>query len=196
MNDTPKNPKIDPATWVDDHGDVLYRFALIRVKDEHVAEDLVQETFISALQGLEKFKGGSSVRTWLVGILKHKIIDQFRKGSREVVSADLHSIEDETEDEIFNRWGQWRQPPSSWEDSPDNLFEDKEFWGVFRRCMEALPEGFRRAFSMREIDGLKTDEICKVLGITSTNLWVMLHRARGKLRNCLDNNWFREKGPA
>ncbi len=196
MNDTPKSTKTDPATWVDEHGDILYRFALLRVKDEHVAEDLVQETFISALQGLDKFKGGSSVRTWLVGILKHKIIDQFRKGSREIVSADLSAIEGETEDEIFNRWGQWRRPPSKWGESPDNLLEDKEFWGVFRRCMDALPESFRRAFSMREIDGLKTDEICKVLSVTSTNLWVMLHRARGKLRDCLDNNWFREEGPA
>jgi RNA polymerase sigma-70 factor (ECF subfamily) len=191
MNETSR--QTDPATWVDAHGNVLYRYALLRVKDTHVAEDLVQETFISALEGLAAFKGGSSVRTWLVGILKHKILDYFRRNTREIASADLTALEGETEDETFNRLEQWRHAPSSWQDSPDKLLENKEFWNVFVRCLEGLPESFRRAFTLRELDGLETEEACKILGITSTNLWVMLHRARAKLRNCLDDNWFREK---
>jgi RNA polymerase sigma-70 factor (ECF subfamily) len=191
MNETSR--QTDPATWVDAHGNVLYRYALLRVKDTHVAEDLVQETFISALEGLAAFKGGSSVRTWLVGILKHKILDYFRRNTREIASADLTALEGETEDETFNRLEQWRHAPSSWQDSPDKLLENKEFWKVFVRCLEGLPESFRRAFTLRELDGLETEEACKILGITSTNLWVMLHRARAKLRNCLDDNWFREK---
>jgi len=195
MTDYPSTNKLDPSTWVDAHGDALYRFALLRVKDAHVAEDLVQETFISALEGLGAFKGGSSVRTWLVGILKHKIIDHFRKNAREIVSSDLTALEGETEDDTFNRWEQWRRSPSSWGDSPDNVLEDKEFWTVFVRCLEGLPESFRRAFALRELDGLHTEEICKVLGVTATNLWVMLHRARGKLRNCLEDNWFRDTPP-
>ena len=195
MTDSPSTNKLDPSTWVDAHGDALYRFALLRVKDAHVAEDLVQETFISALEGLDAFKGGSSVRTWLIGILKHKIIDHFRKNAREIVSSDLTALEGETEDDTFNRWEQWRRSPSSWGDSPDNVLEDKEFWKVFVRCLEGLPESFRRAFALRELDGLQTEEICKVLGVTATNLWVMLHRARGKLRNCLEDNWFHDTAP-
>ncbi len=192
MSETPRT-ELDPSTWVDAHGDVLFRFALLRVKDAHVAEDLVQETFISALEGLKAFKGESSVRTWLVGILKHKILDHFRRSSREIVSADLSSLENETEDETFNRLEQWRKPPSAWNDSPDNLLENKEFWNTFVKCMEGMPESFRRAFALREMDGLGTEEICKILGVTATNLWVMLHRARGRLRDCLDNAWFRDK---
>jgi RNA polymerase sigma-70 factor (ECF subfamily) len=195
MNDSPSATKPDPTTWVDAHGDVLYRFALLRVKDPDVAQDLVQDTLVSALEGLERFKGGSSVRTWLIGILKHKIIDYFRKSAREIVSTDLDGLEGETDDETFNRWGQWRRSPSKWLDTPDNLMENKEFWGVFVRCLDGLTPTFRRAFSLREMDGLKSDEICKILGVTATNLWVILHRARGKLRNCLDDNWFRESRP-
>jgi len=183
----------DPSTWVDTHGDALYRFALLRVKDTHVAEDLVQDTFVSALEGLDAFKGHSAVRTWLIGILKHKILDYFRRNTREIATADLGAIEEESEDETFNRLEQWRHAPGSWKDTPDNLLENKEFWKVFVRCMEGLPESFRRAFALREMDGLATEEACKILGVTATNLWVMLHRARAKLRNCLDDNWFGEK---
>jgi RNA polymerase sigma-70 factor (ECF subfamily) len=193
MNDSLSTFKPSPSTWVDDHGDVLYRFALLRVRDPHVAEDLVQETFISALQGLQEYRGDSSERTWLVGILKHKVLDHFRKNSREIVSSDLSALTDDTEDETFNRWEQWRRPPSSWRESPDNLLEKKEFWRVFVGCLDGLPESFRRAFALRELDGLGTDEVCKILDVTATNLWVMLHRARARLRNCLDDNWFREK---
>jgi RNA polymerase sigma-70 factor (ECF subfamily) len=194
MSDSSKT-KPDPSTWIDAHGDVLYRYALLRVKDVHAAEDLVQDTLISALEGLDSFEASSSIRTWLVGILKHKILDYFRRGTREIASADLSALEDETEDETFNRWEQWRRPPTAWRESPDNLLENKEFWIIFIRCLEGLPESFRRAFALRELDGLKSDEVCKILGVTATNLWVMLHRARARLRNCLDDNWFREENP-
>jgi RNA polymerase sigma-70 factor (ECF subfamily) len=181
----------DPTTWVDEHGDALFRYALLRVKDPGVAEDLVQETFLSALKGVDRFRGGSSLRTWLVGILKHKIIDHFRKGRPEVLSADLATMENETGEERIDREQATRQAPTKWGDMPDNLLEDKEFWNVFVSCLDDLPETHRRAFALREIDGIKGDEICKILGITSTNLWVILHRARGKLRGCLEANWFR-----
>jgi RNA polymerase sigma-70 factor (ECF subfamily) len=191
MNDNRTSSIPDPTNWVDVHGDVLYRFALIRVKDTHLAEDLVQDTFIAALEGLGSFKGGSSVRTWLVGILKHKVLDYFRKSAREAPSTDLSALEAASEEQTFNRWGQWRQGPGKWPEDPGNLLENKEFWRAFTRCLDGLPDALRRAFSLREIDGMKTDEICKILNITSTNLWVMLHRARGRLRDCLDNTWFK-----
>jgi RNA polymerase sigma-70 factor (ECF subfamily) len=183
----------DPSTWVDEHGDALYRFALLRVKDPSVAEDLVQETFLAALKGLDGFKAGSSIRTWMVGILKHKIIDRFRRAKPEVLAADLASMENETETDRLDRADHRHEAPSVWHSDPDKLLDNKEFWKVLVACLDGLPETHRRAFSLREIDGLSGNEICKILSITSTNLWVILHRARGKLRNCLDNNWFNAK---
>jgi RNA polymerase sigma-70 factor (TIGR02943 family) len=189
---TPRDEKkSDTASWVDEHGDALYRYALLRVKDPTVAEDLVQETFLSALKGIDGFKGGSSLRTWMVGILKHKIIDYFRKGKPEILASDLAAAYDETEAEKLDRSHSHRERPTPWQGDPDKLLENKEFWGVLMECLDALPQAHRRAFSMREIDGIKGEEICKILNITSTNLWVILHRARVKLRNCLDANWFK-----
>jgi len=185
--------KHDPSTWVDEHGDALFRFAILRVKDPNVAEDLVQETFLSALKGIDGFRGGSSLRTWMVGILKHKIIDYFRKGKPEILASDLATMENETESDRLDRSDQRRKSPTVWHGDPDKLLENKDFWGVFVACLDGLPETHRRAFAMREIDGIKGDEICKILNITSTNLWVILHRARGKLRNCLNANWFKTK---
>lgn len=190
MTDSNDPKKQDPSRWVEDHGDALFRFALLRVKDTNVAEDLVQETFLSALKGIEGFKGGSSLRTWLIGILKHKIIDHFRRTKPEVLAADLAAKENETEAERLERSGP-KPTLTGWEGSPSKLLEDKEFWAVFISCLDGLPESYRRAFSMRELDGIKGEEICKVLNITATNLWVMLHRARGKLRTCLEANWFK-----
>lgn len=195
VKDHAQKTKPDPSTWVDLHGDVLYRFALLRVQDPHVAEDLVQETFISALQGLDRFKGGSAVRTWLVGILKHKIIDYFRRSAREVTSADLTPIGDAAGGEPINRLADAKARDSGWRDAPDNVMENKEFWKTFVACLDGLTPTFRRAFSLREMDGLKTDEICKILGITATNLWVILHRARAKLRSCLGATWFGGDSP-
>ncbi|UCH85484.1 MAG: sigma-70 family RNA polymerase sigma factor, partial [Candidatus Latescibacterota bacterium] len=120
-----------------------------------------------------------------------KILDHFRRSAREASSTDIDAFEGIPEEETFNRWGQWRNQPGSWPDDPGNLLENKEFWRAFIRCLDGLPNGLRRAFSLREIDGLKTEEICKILGVTATNLWVMLHRARGKLRDCLDATWFK-----
>lgn len=189
----PNKQKYDPATWVDEHGDALFRFALLRVKDINVAEDLVQETMLSALKGIDRFKGGSSLRTWLVGILKHKIIDHFRRNRPEILSSDLATMENETEEERLDRSMQRNRGFSEWKESPIKLLENKDFWNAFTHCLDGLSENHRRAFTMREIDGIKGDEICKILDITSTNLWVILHRARGKLRGCLEANWFNAK---
>lgn len=189
MTEVP-SPKHDPSNWVEEHGDALFRFALLRVKDQTVAEDLVQETFLSALRGIDRFKGKSSLRTWLVGILKHKIIDHFRRNRPEILSSDLGTLENETEEERLER-SAVKDQRAEWNAMPSNLLENKEFWAVFTDCLSGLPENHRRAFALREIDGIKGDEICKILDITSTNLWVILHRARGKLRSCLEANWFK-----
>jgi RNA polymerase sigma-70 factor (ECF subfamily) len=181
----------DPSEWVDLYGDALFRFAILRVKDQHIAEDLVQETFLSALQAVDRFKGDSSLRTWLIGILRHKIIDHFRKNTVEVCASDITLWEEEDDREYFDKTGHWKRSLHEWKDSPDGLLESKEFWKVFQSCLCGLPESHRRAFTLREIDGMAGDEICEILSVTPNNFWVMLHRARSRLRKCLDANWFR-----
>jgi RNA polymerase sigma-70 factor (ECF subfamily) len=186
----PKKLIGDPSEWVDLHGDTLFRYAVLRVKDEHLAEDLVQETFFSALRGIDSFKGKSSFRTWLVGILKRKIIDHFRKRVIEIPDADLTLWEEEDDKEYFDKEGHWSRSLRDWKESPEQLVENGEFWGTFQSCLSALPEAHRRAFTLRELDGYKNEEICKIMSISPSNMWVIMHRARAKLRKCLDTTWF------
>jgi RNA polymerase sigma-70 factor (ECF subfamily) len=177
-----------PEEWVALHGDILFRFAIMRVKDREIAEDLVQETLLAALKGKESFSGKSSERTWLVGILKHKIVDHFRKSTREQPVEDPQIYLDS--EDPFDNGGRWKMGPGEWGESPVHSLENKEFWGVLAGCVEKLPERLRQVFSLRELDGMESSQVCKVLSITSTNLWVILHRARAQLRSCLELNWF------
>jgi len=178
----------NPETWVDNYGDFLYRFALSRVKDPSVAEDLVQETFLAALRARENFKGRSAGRTWLIAILKHKIVDYIRKKIREPSTDKIETLTD-IADADFDDRGEWMIRPSKWAINPGNIYEQKEFLNVLYRCLAELPERLAEAFMLREMDGLSTEEVCKVLDITATNSWVMLYRARMSLRRCLENKW-------
>ena len=178
---------------VGQHRDYLYRYALLHLRDGTRAEDVVQETLLAAVESPDRFSGKSSLRTWLIGILKHKIIDVFRKQSRETSlegSADGES-EEEFADLYFDRLrtDHWHTFPQTWGD-PEQSLEDKRFWEVFDQCSMQMPSQIARAFYMREIMGLETDEICKELSITATNCWVMLYRARMSLRQCLELRWF------
>lgn len=178
----------NPESWVDSYGDFLYRFALLRVKDPSIAEDLVQETFLAALRARENFKGQSAGKTWLTAILKHKIVDHIRKKIREPSTDKIETLTD-TSDPDFDERGEWNIRPSKWAVNPENLYEQKEFLDVLYRCLAELPERLASAFIKREMDGLSTEQICKELGITATNSWVMLYRARMSLRRCLENKW-------
>ena len=183
----------NPESWVDQYGDFLYHFTLSRIKDPSIAEDLVQETFLAALKARKNFQGRSTARTWLIAILKHKIVDHIRKQVREHTSDKLESMlntaANDPVDSSFNDEGDWRIRPSKWAIDPMKLYEQKEFMDVLYRCLGELPERQAEAFMMREIDGLSTEEICKVLNISATNSWVMLYRARMWLRRCLENSW-------
>ena len=133
---------LDPAVWVDEHGDYLFRYALFRMRDRQRAEDAVQETFLAAIKAKDSFTGKSSVRTWLVGILKHKVIDHYRKTSRE---SSLDAVEDPDAliERSFNRrehWARGGPVPSSWGRKPDQAMEDGEFWQAFSDCLKGLPE--------------------------------------------------------
>ena len=187
----------DPSAWVDRHGDYLYRYALMRLRDPALAEDAVQETLLAALQSRKAFEGRSAERTWLTGILKHKLVDHFRKASRQAYSnSDRAEGEAFEHDELFRADGEWKghfdptRAPVEWCAGPAELLEQGEFWETFRRCIQPLPPRITSAFTLREMEGLSSEEICEVLGITANNLWVMLHRARMHLRRCLELNWF------
>ena len=179
-----------PDMWVQDHGDLLFRYALVRLRDRAAAEEVVQETFLAALKGREQFKGQASERTWLVGILKHKIIDYFRKSSREIPVTFLPSSEDSPED-VFDDDGKWKTEPGAWGDDPAGVLERKEFWKTFKECMGDLPRRLAEIFSLREFEGLGTEEIRNLMNVSATNLNVLLYRARLRLARCLDTNWFR-----
>ena len=187
---------IDPGQWVDEHGDVLYRFALIRLRDGAAAEDLVQETLLSAIQSMSSYSGKSSERTWLTGILKHKIIDHYRKNKRHVQftdeDMDLSGVEGlfKRPDMWDGHWGDTVRPVDP-EQSPDEVLERDEFWKVMNGCLSALPVRVANVFTLREMDGMSSDEICEALGLSSSNFWVIMHRARMQLRRCIEIKWFR-----
>ncbi len=179
-----------PDNWIDLHADVLYAYALKMIPDAHQAENLVQETFLAALKAQASFKGNSSEQTWLVGILRHKITDTLRSKYREVPASSL-APQDSSTDSFFDQInGTLRTAPGSWNVQPDDLLNHNEFWQTFEDCLKHLPTKTSAAFSLSEVDQMKSKEICKVLNITPTNLWSLLHRARVQLRQCLQINWF------
>lgn len=184
----------DPEKWVEEHGDYLFRCALLRVRDRVIAEDLVQETLLAALQARERFSGDSSERSWMIGILKHKIIDRFRKDIREHPAEDPEGMTDIfADDDTFDKDGHWRldqTAPMDWPDHPGAVLERKQFWESLRRCVSKLPQNMAQVFTLRELDELESDAICAMLHISSSNLWVLLHRARKQLRLCLEVNFF------
>lgn len=173
--------------WVDEHGDRLYRHALSRVKRPDVAEDLVQETFIAAVRSAEQFRGDVSPVNWLVGILRHKIMDHFRASYRSESAESLP--EDDELGALFDERGRWRQKPNPWS-VDDDLASREEFWRAFRQCLDGLPARLRAIFTLRVLDEVESDDVCKALRVSATNLWVSLHRARMRLRGCLEVNWF------
>ena len=179
--------------WLERHGDALYRYAYSRIRHAAQAEDLVQETLLAALQARGIFAGRSSERTWLIGILKNKLMDYLRKSAREQPVDTSAGIEAEI-DAMFEPDGHWKMPPAAW-DNPTEALEQKQFWKILAECLEALPARQAQVFALCEFDGLDSAEICKVFQIAATNLWILLHRARLRLRECLEIRWFgREPG--
>ncbi len=178
--------------WADKHLDALYGYAFQRVRHVQTAEDLVQETFLAAIQNYRKFKGQSSEVTWLIGILRHKIADHFRRQAAASGSKEK-AEEDEKVAARFNDRGGWAPKPGVWEGDPAHLAEKEEFWDTLKNCLSALPEPLAHAFIMREMEEQDADDVCQTLEISNSNLWVRLHRARLRLRDCLEFNWFASK---
>jgi len=168
----------------------LLRYATLQLRNPEAAEDAVQEALVAALAGEASFAGRANLRTWLTGILKHKIVDTIRRQSRDRSAADAaaEGAADEF-DGLYDRRGHWEEAPEAWE-QPEGSLQQKQFLAALEACLRALPERTARVFMMREHLGLETAEICKELDITATHCWVMLHRARMALRLCLNENWF------
>ena len=189
-NDSHKNSRksLDSETWVDQYGSALYAYALVRVRKPDLAEEIVQETFLAALQAHKRFQGRASEKTWLIGILKHKIVDHFRKVGRERPLTVI-DFEDDSMKNIFDHNGNWIDGPRRWPFDPGKSLEQKEFLKTLHNCLEKLPPRLAQVFVLRELDGLETKEICNVMNISPNNLWVMLYRARLHLRRQLELVW-------
>jgi RNA polymerase sigma-70 factor (ECF subfamily) len=189
----------DPERWVDEYGDYLFKYALVRLRDQTKAEDMVQETFLAALKGGDNFAGRSAEKSWLAGILKNKICDYYRKASRETSFTDLEFYSDEESDRFISDGlfkGGWIHEsgrdlgPLEWSSDPGASLDRQAFWKTFHECSSKLPKTIAAVFTLREVDGVESKEICNLLNVSESNLWVILHRARMALRRCLETNWF------
>jgi len=196
-------PPVTPAqdsrfAEIESHRPYLLRYALAQLRDGALAEEAVQEALVAALEGIGSFGGRSSLRTWLTSILRFKVIDLQRRAvaERAHVAFDEGTEGDDEGwlEELFDAGGHWRAPPQAWS-NPEAALEQRRFWEAFERCLDRLPGAGSRVFFQREVLGAETEAICKDEGITPSNCWVILHRARLQLRTCLEKNWFGRPAP-
>ena len=183
--------QLNPHQWVNAHADYLYAFAISRINDEEQARDLVQDTFLAALEKAENFEGKSSERTWLTAILKNKIIDVYRKKSSGLKNIEIKVAEEEQEDFFDRDSGHWvfeHGPKEFGIEDKDHII-NKEFEQILQKCLQKLPVLWKAVFTMKHIEEEPTDTICAELKVTSSNFWVIIHRAKLNMRACLQKNW-------
>lgn len=170
----------------------MLKFATLQLHDQGQAEDAVQEALIGAMNGARRFAGRAALKTWVFAILKNKIADILRQRERMINASSLLPEEGEDEDysELFDSKGFWQldERPVRW-GNPDEALQNRQFWQVFEICLNDMPPRQARLFMMKEFIELDTDEICKAVGVTVNNLFVTLHRARLRLRECLETRW-------
>ena len=177
----------DLSKWVEEFTSGLYSWALHKTSDEELAKDMVQDTFMAAAEKITTFRGDSSPKTFLFSILNHKIIDHYRKKINKPIS-----MEDQSLSSFFSAEGDWRdeKKPGEWQEDDSNLLDDENFQQVLRNCIQDLPEKWNVCVTSKYLMDKKTEEICQELGISTTNYWQMMHRAKLQLRECIENNWF------
>lgn len=184
---------LNPKNWIHLYADYLLNYAYFRVRDKELAEDLMQDTFISALKSQKTYNGTANEKTWLTIILKNKIIDYYRSSLNKHAKL-TDSIDNNSNNDYFNgndtyHWFDKKQP-KEWNNT-EKTIESKEFNAALNNCMKKMPEKLAAVFTLKYIDDEATETICKEVGITSSNYWVMIHRAKLQLRECLENNWFK-----
>ena len=180
--------QLHPENWVDQYADYLFNFAVSRVSDAELAKDLVQETFFAGLKSAKNYKGTAAERTWLIAILKRKVIDHYRKINSKKGKAEVrmnYSSQNDTDGDWLEE--QVADPLSILE---NDEIENEELGLAIQECISKLPKKQSLVFTMKTIQGMNTEDICKELGINPSNLWVMIHRSRTALMNCLNQNWF------
>ncbi|AUC85742.1 RNA polymerase subunit sigma-70 [Polaribacter sp. ALD11] len=183
-----KTHTLNSNKWIDNYADYLYNYSISRVNNSDLAKDLVQETFFAGLKSAKNFQGKASERTWLVSILKRKIIDHYRKINSNKGKAEVRmNFYNDGENE-----GDWLEErvPQSWDNASEKNIENEELRNQLEVCINKLPEKYAMVFRMKTVQEFETEEICKELDITSSNLWVIIHRARTQLRKCMEDNWF------
>jgi RNA polymerase sigma-70 factor (ECF subfamily) len=179
---------LNPNKWIDNYADYLFNYAVTRVNDSDLAKDLVQETFFAGLKSAKNFEGKATERTWLVSILKRKVINHYRKiNSNKGKSEVRMSFYEDGDNE-----GNWieERAPQRWDNASEKYIENEELKTQLELCIAKLPEKYAMVFRMKTIQEFETDDICKELDITASNLWVIIHRARTQLRKCMEDNWF------
>lgn len=183
---------LSPTNWISNYADALYAYAKPRVDDAQLAEDLVQETFLSAWKAKDGFKGEASEKSWLFTILKNKIIDHYRKKSKEIIQTGAGQ---DATDLFFNDAEHWteKDQPLKWGLEGADRLQQKEFYQVLESCKKKLQQQQQAVFVMKYMEDMDADEICKALNITSSNYWVLIHRAKLGLRACLEKNWINLK---
>ncbi len=182
-------PRMEPKNWLSAHGDVLYAYAMSRLRDREEAEEVVQETFLGALRNIQQFDRRGAEGAWLMGILKNKVVDRMRAISKAAVSLEG---EDKVVENLFDKKGNWSLASRKAGMFRLDSLEATEFREVFEKCFERLPKNQAAVFNLKEVHQENSDEVCKVLGISSTNLWVLMHRARLRLAECIKARWSME----
>jgi RNA polymerase sigma-70 factor (ECF subfamily) len=185
------NNELNPHRWVESYADYLYTYAVTRINDEEQARDLVQETFLAALERIDKFEGKSSERTWLTAIIKNKIVDVYRKRSSRLSNTDIHQAEQDQAEFFESEDGHWTSahaPRVFGIDDHDPLI-NKEFNSILQKCLMKLPALWLSIFTMKHMDDQSTEVICSEMRITPSNFWVIIHRTKLNLRACLQKNW-------
>lgn len=179
---------LNPNKWVDLYADYLFNYTITRVNDKEIAQDLVQETFLAGLKSMKNFKGEASERTWLISILKRKVIDYYRKINSNKGKAEVRiNYNNDTESE-----GDWleEQVADPFDKTAEDTLQNEELSAAIYNCLSKLPEKQAEVFRMKTIQGFETEVICNELNITPSNLWVIIHRARTAMAECLEKNWF------
>jgi RNA polymerase sigma-70 factor (TIGR02943 family) len=186
---------LEPSEWLDAYGDYLYRYAISRLRDTNAAEEVVQETFLAGIKKLSQFSGEGSQRGWILTILKRKIVDHVRQRARFDRDGAVGTDFDPTE-ELFDRSGHWKRSVAAWMNAPVDVIESRELWEIVENCLTHLPPGQASAFTLSVMEELDSDQICSELEITTSNLWVRLHRARIGLANCVGARWDHAASPS
>ena len=184
----------DPGSWVDLYSDEFFRFAMSRTKNREVAEDLVQDTFLAGLNALEGFRRDCSEKSWLYNILRNKIIDHFRKkvnSELKMTGTGYDNNEENFLQRYFDHNEHWKENimPGSLEINAHSKLEQEEFMQFLMLCLSLLPLMWSKVFSLKNIEEYSSDEICKELDITPSNLWTIVHRSKLQLRECLEKRW-------